>query len=50
MVSLGIPHFPQILCVPVGFYKGPALVPVSANGKKFEEDFHFYRKKAQTRK
>lgn len=37
-------YFYKICFTPVCFYRRPTLVPVWANEKKFEEDFHFYEK------
>ena len=42
--STGTPHFLNVCFMPLCFYGRPSSVPVFHNGKKLEEDFHFYEK------
>lgn len=39
------PHFPQGFFKTYGFYARPMLVSAFADGKKYEEDVHFYEKR-----
>lgn len=43
----GIPCFPKVRVTSLCFYERP--VPVFSNGKKSEEDFHFYEKKGKAK-
>lgn len=39
-----IPHFLKVHDMPLHFYARPSVIPVFANWKKFEEDFHLKKK------
>ena len=47
--STGTSGFSEVHFTPLCFYKRPTLVPVLANQKKFEEGFHFYRKRQKAK-
>ena len=46
----GIPHFSKAYFAPLRSYERPTLAPVSANQKKPQEDFHFYKTKRAKQK